>query len=368
MTDVKYMIEPTEAPNLQIPKGQIVEVSIIDNSTRMYLPASDIVTPRPEHRPYLTLPSFSFLIRHTGTNRQLLFDLGLRLDYATLPPAVQDFLTKSGWKLDVDKNVSEMLQENNVLLDGIEGIILSHHHFDHLGDFTQFPRSTKIIVGQGFQKAYLPGWPEIPSSSLIEEDWKDRTVDELHFNSHSTIEIGGFKAIDYFEDGSLYLLDAPGHTIGHIAALARVTSGVMSGSEDTFVLMGGDICHYPGVLRPTEWRPLLQEYHPSPLPELYAQACPGSIFQCLHPQKSCNEPFYQMPEHCMVDKHAARDSIRKLGMLDASDNILVVLAHDESIIGIADMFPAIINNWKEKGYGERVRWRFLRDFRASLAQ
>jgi hypothetical protein len=30
MTDVKYLIEPTEAPNPQIPKGKIVEVSIID--------------------------------------------------------------------------------------------------------------------------------------------------------------------------------------------------------------------------------------------------------------------------------------------------------------------------------------------------
>jgi hypothetical protein len=30
MTDVKYLIEPTGAPNPQIPKGQLVEVSIID--------------------------------------------------------------------------------------------------------------------------------------------------------------------------------------------------------------------------------------------------------------------------------------------------------------------------------------------------
>lgn len=39
------------------------------------------------------------------------------------------------------------------------------------------------------------------------------------------------------------------HSIGHISALARTT-------EDTFVFMGGDICHYAGAIRPSPLAPL----------------------------------------------------------------------------------------------------------------
>lgn len=80
------------------------------------------------------------------------------------------------------------------------------------------------------------------------------------------LRIGGFDALDYFGDGSFYLLDSPGHTIGHINALARVTTGEVDGEEDTFVLMGGDTCHFTGQLRPTAHRPLPEKISPSPLP------------------------------------------------------------------------------------------------------
>ena len=85
------------------------------------------------------------------------------------------------------------------------------------------------------------------------------------------LRIGDFGAYDFFGDGSFYLLDTPGvsslysdpnvegcpltavqHAQGHISGLARTT-------EDTFVFMGGDICHYGGAYRPTEYAPLPSE-------------------------------------------------------------------------------------------------------------
>lgn len=74
-------------------------------------------------------------------------------------------------------------------------------------------------------------------------------------NETKTVSVGEFPAIDYIGDGSFFLLDAPGHTIGHLASLARVTLGSSSSDEhkrDKFVFLGGEICHYPGVFRPTE--------------------------------------------------------------------------------------------------------------------
>ncbi|KAL1904510.1 hypothetical protein Sste5344_009798 [Sporothrix stenoceras] len=79
---------------------------------------------------------------------------------------------------------------------------------------------------------------------MLESDWKDRELLELSFDSD--LRVGQFKAIDYFNDGSLYLLDAPGHAIGHTCALARVTNGD-SQTQDTFVFMAGDTCHHDAL-------------------------------------------------------------------------------------------------------------------------
>lgn len=43
---------------------------------------------------------------------------------------------------------------------------------------------------------------------------------------------------DFFGDGSFYLLDAPGHLLGHMMGLART-------AQDEYIVMGGDACHDP---------------------------------------------------------------------------------------------------------------------------
>ena len=55
-------------------------------------------------------------------------------------------------------------------------------------------------------------------------------------------------------------------------------------------------------------------------------------------------------------------TINKLQDLDAHDDILVVLAHDETILGVVDLFPATANEFVRKGWVQKSRWRFLRDF------
>ena len=53
-------------------------------------------------------------------------------------------------------------------------------------------------------------------------------------------------AIDFFGDGSLYLVNTPGHYPGHISALARVSSSFNTEDREeggTYVFLGGDCCH-----------------------------------------------------------------------------------------------------------------------------
>lgn len=109
-------------------------------------------------------------------------------------------------------------------------------HFDHCGNISRLPQSVDLIVGPGFKDAFLPGYPTKEESPFWEADFKGRNVIEAPFNT----KIGKFQAWDYFGDGSLYVLNVPGHATGHVSALVRTT-------PDTAVFMGGDVCHFTGA-------------------------------------------------------------------------------------------------------------------------
>ena len=82
---------------------------------------------------------------------------------------------------------------------------------DHTGNPTGFPSTTNLIVGPGFRETLFPAYPENPKAMISEKDLEGRTVHQLDFEKESNgLDIGGFRAIDYFEDGSFYLLEAPG--------------------------------------------------------------------------------------------------------------------------------------------------------------
>lgn len=85
----------------------------------------------------------------------------------------------------------------------------SHWHWDHTGDPRRFGPDTKLIVGAGFKEHLLPAYPANPDSGLTEDAFGDRVLEDLDFHE-KPLKIGSLDAIDFFGDGSLYLLDAPG--------------------------------------------------------------------------------------------------------------------------------------------------------------
>lgn len=298
----------------------------------------------------MSLPSLSFLISHSS-GQKLLFDLGVRKDYKdAFPVALTSQLEPL--KITIEKDIPEILEDHGIPRKEINAIIWSHQHFDHVGNPNLFPSSTDLIVGANFKAGNLPGYPTNPDSWFLEKDLEGRNVREITFNTG--LKIGRFDALDYFKDGSFYLLDTPGHTIGHLSALARVTT-----SPDTFVFMGGDICHHVGEFRPTVYRPFPTSIDPSPLPP-FCGACPGSIFEAMHHKKSANAPFNEVVPTFTVEPGKGEWSREGTEEFDAQDNVLVVIAHDEYLMGVIDLFPKSIEGWKGKEDGVKARWMFLR--------
>ncbi|KAH8901642.1 metallo-beta-lactamase superfamily protein [Thozetella sp. PMI_491] len=255
--------------------------------------------------PALNIPAGSTVSHSSG--RKILFDLGTRKDLENLPPSIVDMISTPGWTFEVEKDVAEIFEENGIATSSIEAVIWSHWHFDHTGNMKTFPPSVDLVVGPGFKNALLPGYPVNKESHLLESDWGGRNLVELEFNTE--VKLGRFSAIDYFNDGSFYLLDAPGHAVGHICGLARVSKG-HGGEDDSFVFMGADTCHH------------------------------------------------------VYD--AAVQSIHDMQEFDAAKNVLVLIAHDTAPLKRSSGFKFFpsgdLNNWKQDRLDDNIRWTFLEDF------
>lgn len=260
--------------------------------------------------------------------------------------------------IDVEKSVAVILEEGGVERESIEAVIWSHWHWDHIGDPSTFPATTDLIVGPGFKEAFLPASPQNPQSPLQESDWAGRNLREISFNGSDTLKIGQFPALDYFGDGSFYLLDSPGHAIGHLCGLVRTTT-----SPDTFVLLGGDICHHGSIFRPSSHLPLPASITPNPIiPQSEAPFCPGHAFEELQRERGMDPHGPILKPEFGYDIPLALDTIGKLQEIDCEEDVLVIIAHDKFACQQVDHFPASLNAWKAKGWGTSLRWAFLKDF------
>ncbi|KAF8593885.1 putative N-acyl homoserine lactonase AttM [Ceratobasidium sp. AG-I] len=347
-------------PALNIPPSDVtVKVSVIDTTSRVKgPPATMFFAPLIKGFETLDCPAFSFLIEHEPSGKKVLFDLGVAKHWKDGPPVIVNPVVKGGFEVTVEKHVSEILTEHNVSLESIDTIIWSHWHWDHTGDPSTFPSTTSLTVGPGFTQAMTPGYPTNPEAPILESAYKGRDLVEISFDK-TPLKLGRFNAFDYFGDGSFYLLDSPGHAVGHICGLARTT-------PDTFVFMGGDICHHGGEMRPTEYLPLPEHISPNPL-KPKGQPCPGSLFLDIHPEHSATKRFYHVAEQgASSDPPEAERSIEKLEEFDGHENVFTVIAHDDTLTDIVDFFPKSLNDWKARGYREQAMWEFLRDFKDAV--
>jgi glyoxylase-like metal-dependent hydrolase (beta-lactamase superfamily II) len=204
------------------------------------------------------VPSLCFLIQHvipassTGPEKttRIVLDLGLRRDLTKYPEPLQRHCA-SRQPMSTDPDVVKSLAKGGLTVDDIDYVMLSHVHYDHVGMPSDFSNpKTKFIIGPGAGDL-LSGKTtlDIGSHSVFEPDLlpADRTIELSAPSSGEASYDGQWKwtqyclfpdTIDFFGDGSLFIVNAPGHLPGHINLLAPSAS--LSGKA---VYLAGDACH-----------------------------------------------------------------------------------------------------------------------------
>jgi N-acyl homoserine lactone hydrolase len=156
-----------------------------------------------------------YLIRHGDSF--MLWDAGIPAATVGQPiqtPAIRATLRAT---------IVDQLARINVRPEQVTIIGISHYHFDHTGQAASFPHA-RLIMGAGDLAALRGTEPGVEREPLA--PW-------LTGGGQVTEARGDH---DVFGDGSVTVLNLPGHTPGHRGLLVRLASGP--------VLLSGDMYHF----------------------------------------------------------------------------------------------------------------------------
>ena len=120
----------------------------------------------------------------------------------------------------LEGNPRDQLQAAGIDPAGVRQIFISHFHADHIAGLACFPDAQFIYRGQAYEHLLQqPVRTQVRHGflcDLIPRDFGQRShaISEDQFKAGSG-DWQGFRICDYWNDGSLILVDLPGHADGH---------------------------------------------------------------------------------------------------------------------------------------------------------
>lgn len=252
------------------------------------MPADMFVTTATKGERHI-VPSLSFLITHLRTGTRLLFDLGIRHDIHNFP---QMYRYRISPPVQVESyDVCTSLEKGNLSSYDVDYVILSHCHWDHVGDTRLFSKS-KFLVGGECRSLFEPGYPADPSSPFLSDTLPVDRTEYLDVQSEMWRSFGPFpRTLDFFRDGSIYLVDAPGHLPGHINVLIRTSP------DGGWLYLAGDAAH--------DWRLIKGQG------EIAMYPGANKALTCIHWRKD-----------------AAEETMKRIAEVMMIPRVRVILAHD----------------------------------------
>jgi len=165
----------------------------------------------------LQLTYSCYLIRHGDD--YLVWDTGQAADGSPQAPRV---------------SLVEQLGKAGITPADVDYVGISHYHNDHTGQLPPFPGATLVIGAEDWAAVS----PATPPPGMPQADYDRRRAPFAAWTS------GGGEVLqlrqpqhDLFGDGSVVMIDLPGHTPGHHGLLVR-----LEGKGN--VLLTGDVTHF----------------------------------------------------------------------------------------------------------------------------
>ena len=121
------------------------------------------------------------------------------------------------------------LAEVGVAPQDVTKIGVSHYHFDHTGQATSFPQAELLIGAQDWAVLTADPLPASAGDFVVPE-----TLAPWIAGAAPVTPVSG--DFDVFGDGSVMMLDMPGHTPGHTSLLVQL-------ENEGAVLLTGDMYH-----------------------------------------------------------------------------------------------------------------------------
>ena len=156
-----------------------------------------------------------YLIRHADA--YMLWDTGLPAMLKGAKTSTTDDMSPTLSATLVDQLARIGIKPEQIALIGI-----SHNHFDHIGQIASFPAATVLIGTADAPKLWDP---KAEGANALAPWLKTGRIEP----------VAGDR--DIFGDGSVVMLDMPGHTPGHHALLVRL-------AKRGAVMLTGDLYHF----------------------------------------------------------------------------------------------------------------------------
>ena len=123
-------------------------------------------------------------------------------------------------------SIVDQLAQINIKPEQIKYVGISHYHADHTGQVGSFPAST-LLIGKGDWEGITAPKPNVGANVAPFNHW---------MSGNGKLEaLSGDK--DVFGDGTVVIMNTPGHTPGHHSLLVKLTG---AGN----VLITGDLAHF----------------------------------------------------------------------------------------------------------------------------
>jgi len=120
----------------------------------------------------------------------------------------------------------DLLAQLKLKPEQIKYVGISHYHGDHIGQVDQLPKST-LLIGKGDWDVLTAPKPTAGANAAPFANW---------ISGGGTVEAVPLDK-DVFGDGTVIMLNTPGHTPGHHSLLVKL-------KEKGNVLLTGDLAHF----------------------------------------------------------------------------------------------------------------------------